>query len=267
VSRRRARATDDGVFWISYSDLSTALLAVFILAIAVMIKQHGEEQVELLAKVRELQELREQLARRLHTAKTQANAELGEEVFGFDSVDQRVYVIDTTWFDLGKHELSGGAERALGVFYPHLYDAIFAETESGRKPADYLLSIEVQGHTDATWNELGPWSWDNYRENALLSRQRAAAIATYLGGEFNREVERPWLQFFGLVETSGRSWTQSYCSGRRLVPEDFQAEAPPCPAPTADDEKRSRRVTFGFRMNDMRLLEDIKAILDKHGAT
>ena len=260
--RRRARDQGDGVFWISYSDLSTALLAVFILAIALMMKQHGQDQERLLARVEELQALREQLATRLDAAKTQANAELGEEVFGFDKERQRVFVVDTTWFDPGEFALNAPARRALSVFYPHLYDAIFGRTEDSKvRPADYLLSIELQGHTDATWEGAPAWSWKNYSENADLSRTRAASIATFLGTEFQGAAERPWLQFFGFVETSGRSWTESQCEGRWLGPADFQSAAPPCVAPTPHDAATSRRVTFGFRMDDLKLLEEIRKIL------
>ena len=261
---RRKSAGGDGVFWISYSDLSTALLAVFILAIALMIDRHGQEQQVLLDQVEDLQSMRQQLAQRLNEAKNRANQELDEEVFGFDPENQTVFVIDTTWFDPGQHDLSLRARRSLAVFYPHLYDAIFHEDEaSGDKPADYLLSIELQGHTDPSWRDVPAWSWDNYRENAALSRMRAAAIATYLGNEFHGAKDRPWLQFFGFVETSGRSWTQSKCNGKFLKAEDFRGAGVPCVQPSRDDEEKSRRVTFGFRLDDLRLLEEIEKTLRK----
>lgn len=271
MSRRRQRQSES-VFWLSYADLITALLLVFILVIVVLIiRQRDRERdfqaqrEQVSARVDELRLLRTALASRLKDAKDEANDQLGYSAFEFDEDRQVVYVEDTTWFSPGESDLGEKARRELEVFYPHLHAALFDEAEllEGRPAAEFLASIEIQGHTDADWEGAPLWSWANYEKNSDLSRKRAAAIADHLGRTFSRDEAHPWRHFFAFVQTAGKSWSAAYCAGEPLAPHSFRTPGKlPCPSgQTSTDKERSRRVSFGFRLDDSEVLAAIRGIV------
>ena len=75
--------------------------------------------------------------------------------------------------------------------------------------------------------------------------------------------DRQWRPFFAYIQTGGRSWMESYCRGRVLSPADFR-NGLPCPGERFDsDDPRSRRVTFGIRINDERVIKEIERTVDE----
>ena len=264
--RRRQREVREG-FWISYADLTTGLLLIFIVLVAAMIAHYRNKQEAILTAVDGLVLVRHDLAMRLKEAAETTNLKLGYQpgdtnAFKFDPLQQRVHVQEGAWFDVGEATLKPEAERAIAAFFPVLYDAML---QGGTEAIHYLAAIEIQGHTDPNWRNSPLWSWDSYYQNTLLSQQRAAAVAAYMGGllDAGDEEERRWRPFFAYVQTAGRSWMESYCQGKVLGPQDFQ-KTDPCPGERRlDDDPRSRRVTFGVRVDDQKVLEQIEAELER----
>lgn len=292
MSRRRRDTKPDGTFWISYSDLATALLAVFVLILMATAAKHTKAAAEREAKaevttqkVNDLLRHREALAAHLKTAVKKSNDDVCGNLppekctAAFQFVDQRVEVVDLTWFPPGATELSPVGKCQVQVFFRHLARELLMTGENIQIPA-YLESIDVLGHTDPTWSRQKEWGWESYQLNLDTSQKRAAAVVTHLRSIYEPrtyleciERRRPsaespklpaWQPFVALLNASGRSWTEAYCgqgeSPVLLTPADFhERPAIPCADPDRADQ-RSRRVSFSFRLDDRAILG---AILDE----
>lgn len=280
---KRDRA--DGTFWISYSDLATALLLVFVLILLVFVGKTKETEqraaqkerqlVTLEDEVKRMLEQREALAQRLDAAVQSANRDLCKpedrradkcrDVFRF--VDQRVEVSeqDVAWFPHGQQALTPVGKHQLEVFFGHLYDQLLVDEGNVRIPNN-LQAIDVLGHTDPT-SRGTEWSWDSYAMNLRLSQGRALAVVEHIRSTYEagrQSTKRPWRPFVALLNASGRSWTSTYCGASDpspLTPQDFlERPAAPCAvgARTEETDRRSRRVSFGFRLDDREILEELQ---------
>ncbi len=245
------RVRDDASFWISYSDLATGLLLIFILLVAVYINRAAATQQQLIAdqeKVEHIQEeidsllgRRDELARRLQSASEQANEEIASQVFAYDPVTQTVVVqmddTEVAWFETSSARLRPDARGHIRAFYRALYEHMMCADPSlpsgthrcvDRTPAipPFLEAIEITGHTDVTFanGDQPDWSWIGFNAgaeagNLSLSQSRAKAIvdeiqALYQGGQGANAVNDtryPWRPFMALVHTSGRAWMEAYC--------------------------------------------------------
>lgn len=286
MSRANQRSEADGTFWVSYSDLATALLLVFVLILVVKSRdaqhraqQASDRQEELIAlrqKVSELLTRRESVADRLNEAVEQANGDLGESVFRF--VDQRVEVSDqdVAWFHYRSAELTDAGKQQLAIFFAHLYDQLLREGDTVIRP-EFLESIDVLGHTDPTWRTDPDWTWESYERNLALSQSRALSVVRHIRRMYDEghHAERPWQPFVALLNASGRSWTRTYCDTEsQTMPLDADAflrsttdpcEARRIPSVREDADGRSRRVSFGFRLDDRAILEDLQTRLEAAG--
>jgi outer membrane protein OmpA-like peptidoglycan-associated protein len=324
VARRQKRGGDDGSFWISYSDLATALMLVFILITVYYITQTMRTQDELIkakAQVEELIKLREELAESIKAAVDKTNAKLrsqsGEpsfkDVFLYDAEREEVHVQAATWFDSNEFLLKGKGEDHLRIFYVELYDALLRRPEEGREGLgpphipEYLSSIDVLGHTDPLRRKgAGEARFGRYNgranvdkpkashtesSNLYLSQRRAKAVVDFIQSLYESGAaedialvkDRPFLLFAAVLNTAGRSWVSAYCyehggETRILSRDDYTgAGGRPCPIwdepASAEDSpewvardtanKKSRRVTFGFQMDDRKQLDRLKQIIDE----
>lgn len=289
---RRAKP-EEGSFWISYSDLTTGLLLVFILLVAVLVEKREEEMREqkdtlerVEDEVREMLGRREDLSERLEEAVETTNGEIGADVFTYVDGEVAVSEQQVAWFISNSAALTPDGRAHIRAFYRHLYDQLL--TDGAGKPTipDYLASIEIQGHTDPIPRAYSSdaWSWESYNgaafgghqhdSNLYLSQLRAKAILDYIQDlyasgdpEFD-DARRPWKPFVAMTEATGRSWTRSYCKtedgAAMLDAASFLSDAP-CEAIGANgagENRMSRRVTFSFRLDDAEILGRLQRILE-----
>lgn len=318
--RESEAAESESDFWISYSDLATGVLLVFVLMLAAALSrasdreaeatlekdkatelrqsaQDAREAAELLKEEaeqakREAQDVKEvnerlrteaqrlldihgQLAARLKQAVDKTNEALGQVVFIFENDEVYVSEQEVAWFQQGRWALSGEAKKQVRIFYLNLYDSLLRPAGRLRVPA-FLTAITVEGHTDPLHDGVR-WNWASYWTNLRLSQRRAHSIVEEVKAAYGAEAAgfdeaRPWRLFHSLVRVAGVSWTRAYCSGpegvRPLEPEDFFSPAePPCATkPTREMNKRSRRVTFGFKLDDKKLLTSLRKQLSGQSA-
>jgi len=289
----RKREDTEGSFWISYSDLTTGLLLVFILLVAVLVEKREEEmqaQKDTLARVedevREMLSRRQDLSSRLEHAVQTTNGEIGDSVFSYQDGEVTVSEQEVAWFVSNSAALTPAGRAHIRTFYRHLYDQLLTDGAGNPTIPDYLASIEIQGHTDPVprAQTADAWSWESYNgaafgghqqdSNLYLSQLRAKAILDsiqdlYASGdpEFS-DARRPWKPFVAMAEATGRSWTRSYCATEdgpeMLDAVAFLAERP-CDdvgANGAGENRMSRRVTFSFRLDDAEILGRLKGILE-----
>jgi hypothetical protein len=302
--------SQEATYWISYSDLSTGLLLVFILLVAYFINQAAKTELALQAdqdKIESIQEeieallgRRDELASRLQLASQQTNAQLGRDVFAFDPETQQVVVQtddeEVAWFRQGSSRLTQQAREDVTTFYIALYEKIMCvrdlqnptpnpcSTHPPRVP-EFLDAIEILGHSDPLGRGPGQprWSWAAFNgtpgtgygsdSNLDLAQARSKSIVDAIQERYSHdallnEATYPWRPFLALVKTSGRGWMSAYCDDegedRKLTPADFLQD-PPCqpsatPAEARRLEARSRRVSFGFRLDDKEILERLQRL-------
>ena len=248
MKRRKRQPEAESSFWISYSDLITGTMLIFVLMMFVRAESARKEQdasqklrKELSEQTRimkvveqeavELVKLYETLSAKLAKAVEQTNSELGgKTIFRFANGQVFVSEQDVTWFRSGSSRLSSrAARRQIMVFYKNLYDVLL---KVGAKPGIplFLKSIIIEGHTDPRSSSTGAsrWSFESYNgktsrrrdahqddSNLFLGQQRAKAIVDLIQDEYARGARetkgRPWQLFTAVVQTSGRGWTRAYC--------------------------------------------------------
>lgn len=288
ASKSKPRPSE-GSFWISYSDLATSLMLVFVLIVCItsikMQKELTKQQdklIEVGKEVRDLLGRRDELSTRLSVAVDDANQEIGQPIFKYLEGEVSVSENDVAWFESGKADLTPAGQAHVAVFYRHLYRRLLGD---GRTLPDFLSAINIQGHTDP-WPRTGGgtlWSWESYngsaqREhqdgNLWLSQQRGKAILDYIQTLYAtgvvKEEEIPWRPFIAVAQVTGRAWTRAFCQAEDAAPSPISASAlladDPCPAtpvaPNAALNRSSRRVTFSFDLDDKVILERLQRVLD-----
>ena len=221
MKRRRA---DDSAFWISYSDLATGLLLIFVLLLTQMTRaKHAEQQsmqaenaalrqqrlvfedrnvklLKLRDEVARLIGVHAQLSERLRSAVDKTNEEVGRRIFQFR--DGEVYVSDqeVAWFKSNSAKLLPDAKRQIRIFYLNLYDALLRHGGGAARIEDHLASVTIEGHTDplpikARADKV--WSLISYNgtrqtghsedSNFQLGQLRAKAIVDLIHDSYVRE--------------------------------------------------------------------------------
>lgn len=142
MGRTRRRAKDEGEkpFWISYADLMTAMMVLFLVAMAVTIAAvtravDGPAEI----RAREVQEICTELERNLsHVGDIEVNC-----------ASQRISFPTVGTFDFNSYRLPDGADQALASLVPAVLEA--ADSELGKK---WLKQVVVEGYTDSVGGYL-----------------------------------------------------------------------------------------------------------------
>ncbi|AAM40748.1 OmpA family protein [Xanthomonas campestris pv. campestris] len=159
MARGRRRNKDDGEkpFWISYADLMTAMMVLFLSAMAVTIAAvtrvvEGPAEI----RAREIQSVCEQLGRDLS----------GVSEIQINCADQRISFPTVGTFGFNSYRLPAEADGALAQLVPAVLNA--ADGELGKK---WLKQVVVEGYTDTK---------GGYLYNLHLSLQRSEWVLCLL---------------------------------------------------------------------------------------
>jgi outer membrane protein OmpA-like peptidoglycan-associated protein len=163
--RRGSRDDGERPFWISFSDLMTALMVVFLLVMSVaLLSVTREVTAQQKAEAQRRQEIKELLA----DLKKAADKDVFSGVTVHDEDLQNPYV-DFGWlatFDLDKSYLSRGQARFLRLYVPEVLAV--ADTEKGQR---WFKQVVVEGYTDKT---------GLYLHNLDLSLRRSERVVCVL---------------------------------------------------------------------------------------
>lgn len=155
--RKRSKEEGERPFWISYADLMTAMMVLFLTAMAVTIAAvtrvvEGPAEV----RAREVQ---------LVCAQLQENL-AGVPDVEVNCADQRISFPRVGTFAFNSYRLPDGADQALASLVPAVLDA--ADGELGKK---WLKQVVVEGYTDTV---------GGYLYNLHLSLQRSEWVLCLL---------------------------------------------------------------------------------------
>lgn len=167
VLKRAAKDEAEKPFWISFADLMSALMVLFliVMSVALLAVTKTVDEAEQRAKARdtEINLLLDQVTR-------------ATEQFDGVTVDKSRNVIDfgdRARFEFASNQLSGQQAKLLRAFVPRILE--IARNELGRR---WLKRIVVEGFTDQT---------GTYLYNLNLSLQRSQRVICVLLGKAERD--------------------------------------------------------------------------------
>ena len=165
---------DDGErpFWISFSDLMTALMVVFLLVMSVALlavtKDVSEQQRKEAERIKDINELMTQLEVAARSDTTFTNVNVNK-----DYLNPFIDFGPLATFDLGKSQLKDSTKSVLRAYIMKLLSV--ANTEKGKK---WFKQIVVEGYTDNT---------GTYLNNLDLSLRRSQRLVCVLLDELKPE--------------------------------------------------------------------------------
>jgi flagellar motor protein MotB len=220
---RKKRLSDENPYWISFSDLTSALLLIFILVVIALLIELSQVRTQLATEIHSLQkagnvrremlhEIRDRLREQnIHVtiAENDAVLRIPEEALSFE-VNEYALSEETAAFD------------KLYIIGQILYDALTAYTPDGESRMEYLDTIFIEGHTDSrpTTREQGNWG---------LSAFRAIEIWKFWNSTL--QTERKFQELTNSEEQKLFS-ISGYAASRRVVEE----------ASTEAEHRQNRRI-------------------------
>lgn len=243
-----ANVDEDNPYWMSFSDIMSALLVIFILASVVLILQLMEIQQELKERQirfdEEIYELKkaEEVRRTILDEAVEALRQRGIVV----EISQNHTVLsipnDLLGFDTGAYEIHSGYQaQALEI------GKVLNEVISLDDRVDFLDTIFIEGHTDnrplAGFMGKGNWGLSTFRAISLWQFWESEFSDTKPLSRLANKDGSPLFSVSGYAET-------------RPVVVDQQ---------TAEDFKRNRRIDIRFtiRRPDSAQYEQLKGLLSE----
>ena len=156
-------SSENNIFWVTMTDLMTALVLVFIVLFFYTYMTSYYEKIQ--GKVEQ-----SRASEDLEQALKEQNIEANIDTSGV------VKISDLELFDVNSYELSEKGKQYLSKFAPAYLNSIFSNEYLDKN----IERIIIQGHTDSQTFQ-GKYSDDEqYMKNMELSLKRAYAVANYM---------------------------------------------------------------------------------------
>ena len=242
---------DNGEHWVSFSDMMTGLMVVFMfisISYMIEIQQKNKERDHLLLELKQEKAAQDNLFEAFATTKASLYNELhttfAKEFTNWDmELDKDLSIRFTNpdiLFDSGSTQIKPQFADILRDFLPHYFQLLLQSKYAGK-----IAEIRIEGHTDreaASWLDKDP-----YMANIKLSQARAASILKFLRElpfyQKLSSIQRDKLEF--LTTANGLSYGRTLDSERHLTYISGKSE----------DKKLSRRVEFRIVPNNEELIQ------------
>jgi len=142
-ARPRVASEGEKPFWISYADLMTAMMTLFLAAMAVTIIAIAQEVTKELSEEEKWAKDINEICRQMSTALQ------GHPFIRFDCVDKTIRFGEVGRFGYNDYKLPPEAGRALADLIPVVLNA--ANSEAGRK---WFKQVVIEGYTDTVGSYL-----------------------------------------------------------------------------------------------------------------
>lgn len=212
-------------YWMSFADLMSALLMVFVLLLVIVILDYREDLAEKEQQIEEITNVKSDIIATLleEFENSNMNVEIDPNTGAIQLATNILYAPNSA-------EITFEGERMLARFIPKYLDILLQE-----KYRDDISSIIVEGHADQT---------GDYLSNLSLSQERAFSVLKVIYGErFPDFAQKEYSK--QVVTANGRSDV-----------------APVYNAAGEYDADASRRVEFLFRLKEDEKLEEIQRLVE-----
>lgn len=220
----RKTEEDRNHYWMSYSDLMSALLLVF--ALLLMTNIFGN-QMEMEAKDQMIEEVlgvKTRLIEELHRAFNDSNLEME-----IDPQTGAIRFSSGVFFDYDSAAVSKEGRENLELFIPQYINVLLSD-----EFREHISQIIIEGHTDQE---------GSYLYNLELSQDRAFAVVEEIfSSDFPEFNEKETLRH--LITSNGRSFMVPIYGDDNKV-----------------DQEKSRRVEFKFRLKDEEVINQIQELV------
>lgn len=222
IKRKSSETHENNIFWVTMTDLMTALVLVFIVLFFYTYISSYYDKIERTSAQQAASEVLEKTLQQKH---------LDADV---DSSAGVVKISDLELFDLNSYELSPKGKQYLLSFVPAYLDSLF----SNEYLSNHIDKIIIQGHTDSQTYK-GEFSDDEqYMKNMELSLKRAYTVANFITNTPYNKVNGDKLRKMIIVEGASFSSPVMTTQGK----EDFA---------------KSRRVELKIVMKEQSKYNDI----------
>lgn len=197
---------NNNIFWITMTDLMTALVLVFIVMFFYAFLQNNIKNFHQDIAQRNISKtLQENLTKQNIKATIEPNSGI-------------VKISDLELFEINSYTLSENGKKYLDKFAPAYLDSLFSNEYLNKN----LDKIVIQGHTDSQ-TYIGNYSQDQqYMKNMELSLNRALTVANYItntpynkknGDKLRKMILVEGASFSSPIITNGK---EDYTKSRRV---------------------------------------------------
>lgn len=208
-------------FWISYADLMTFLMLIFLFISVSFIKSVRDKQKEDEKIVTEFQKSQIKLLKELQ-ALFNDEFKSDSSLFRLDSANLSIrFINEEILFDYNKSELKDKFKKILNEFIPKFFSIILK-----KEYEDKIAEIRIEGHTDDE---------GDYLYNLKLSQERARSVLAYIRENFYHQydsVDKIKLDYW--LTANGYSYGRTLDKNYHLT---YYTKLP-------SDDAKSRRVEF-----------------------
>ena len=223
---------DDTSFWVSFSDVATALMMVFILLVVLQLKENSDLGLD--GKTREQKV--EAVKMKKYLQERQEIIDDLKKKFGPNTIDKETgtFTISANLlFDKDKWILKPDKKAKLSDVVQRWVGVVLSDKYVSR-----IGQIDIEGHADP---DVVPGMEKNpYLANLELTQNRARAVAAFIVSDRQCISGDLKSRFLNVVSVNGRS-------SQQLIYSDV--------AKKIVDKERSRRVVLKFRLKDEQLSE------------
>ncbi len=167
------RVDEENPYWISFSDLMSALLVVFILAAVALIIELTETQKKIENDIQQLQNAEQARKDIIYEIKDElAKQNITVIVADNDTVlriPETTLTFDSNSYEIPENEKLQKALEQIGSILHSTINKPFDESKNGLMRFEYLDTVFLEGHTDSqpSGRVKGNWGLSSYRAISL----------------------------------------------------------------------------------------------------
>lgn len=221
----RRKSSSSPNYWMSFADLMSALLMVFVLLLVVVVLDYREDLAEKEKQIEEITNVKNEIIAALmqEFENSNINLEIDPDTGAIQLATNILYAYNSS-------EITPEGKDTLAQFIPKYLDILLQD-----KYRDEISSIIIEGHADNTGEYLYNLGLSQERAFSVLKVIYAESFPNFEQKEFSKQV----------VTANGRS---------NVVPVHNAAGE--------YDADASRRVEFLFRLKEDEKIEEIQKLVD-----
>ncbi|MEG0384233.1 MAG: OmpA family protein [Solibacillus sp.] len=223
----RRKSSSSPNYWMSFADLMSALLMVFVLLLVVVVLDYREDLAEKEKQIEEITNVKSEIIAALMQEFENSNIDLE-----IDPDTGAIQLATNILYAYNSSEITTDGKETLAQFIPKYLDILLQD-----KYREEISSIIIEGHADNT---------GEYLYNLGLSQERAFSVLKVIYAEnFPNFDQKEYSKH--VVTANGRS---------NVVPIHNAAGE--------YDPDASRRVEFLFRLKEDEKIEEIQKLVDEN---